>query len=67
MLEQEIVKALKSRCYVSFVPNQPEPGFTRISVYRKGKLGVERMVKSVDDIALLAEALQSMNLEQETR
>lgn len=60
-LELEILRALKSKCYVSFVPNVPRPGNVRVCAYRKGKLGTERYVLSMDDVRSIANALATIN------
>ena len=64
-LDQEIAKALKANCYVSFVPNMPGPGNVRVCCYRKGKLGTERYVLSVDGPEVLAAALAEINGEMQ--
>ena len=60
-LESEILRALKAKCYVSFVPNTPRPGNVRVCAYRKGKLGTERYVLSVQDTKSMADALREIN------
>ncbi len=64
-LDQEIAKALKANCYVSFVPNMPGPGNVRVCCYRKGKLGTDRYVLSVDGPEVLAAALAEINGEMQ--
>jgi len=60
-LEMEIVRALRNRCHVSFVPNTPRTGNVRICSYRKGKLGTERYVLYVQDTRSMADALREIN------
>jgi hypothetical protein len=62
-LEQEIVKALKSGCYVSFTPNMPRPGMVRVATYRKGKVGAMNYHATADKVETLADAMRHCNEE----
>lgn len=59
-LSEQIARAIRNKCYVSFVPDMPSKGMTRVSVYRKGKLGTERYVTGVRE-SELALALCEIN------